>query len=209
MINAMTAPRRGKRRTQRERVAESSRRLVEAMIELIAEQGYERTTAADISRRAGYSRAMAHARYGSKEALLDQIMSNDYEQWIGFETVAEASGLEQILGRIDNVASLAASNPQFTRAMFILQFEALGTAAAFRDRVTDWLHRLGDAIESAVRLGQQDGSVRQGVEPAHVADDLKSIIIGIAYLWALEPESVDLAARLGHVHDQTLALLTP
>lgn len=195
------------RRTQRERVAESSRRLIEAMIELIAEKGYERTTAAEISRRAGYSRAMAHARYGSKEALLDEIMRNDYEQWIGTDTDVEASGLEQVLARIDNVESLASSNPQFTRAMFIMQFEALGSVTAFRERVTDWLHRLGDAVESAVRLGQQDGSVRRDIEPACFADDLKSMVIGIAYLWALEPESVDLVARLRHTRARIQALL--
>lgn len=205
----MTVIRGNNRRTQRERVAESSRRLIEAMIELIAEKGYERTTAAEISRRAGYSRAMAHARYGSKEALLDEIMSNDYEQWIETNTVAEASGLEQVLGRIDNVQSLASSNPQFTRAMFIMQFEALGSATAFRERVTDWLHRLGDAVESAVRLGQQDGSIRQDIEPGCFADDLKSMIIGIAYLWALEPESVDLVSRLHHTRTQVQALLEP
>jgi AcrR family transcriptional regulator len=179
------------------------------MIELIAEQGYERTTAVEISLRAGYSRAMAHDRYGSKEALLDEIMRNDYEQWIGDETIAEASGIEQVLGRIDNVASLAASNPKFTRAMFILQFEALGTAAVFRERITDWIHRLGDAVESAVRLGQQDGSVRLDVDPVSVAEDLKSVVIGIAYLWALEPESVDLAGRLSHIRSQTRDQLEP
>jgi AcrR family transcriptional regulator len=205
----MTARRVTERRSQRERVAESSRRLIEATIELIAEQGYERTTAADISRRAGYSRAMAHKRYGSKEALLGEIMSTDYEQWIGAEAIVDALGLEQVLARIDNLAELARTNPQFTRAMFVLQFEALGMGPAFRDKVTDWLHRLGDAVESAVLVGQKDGSVSGEVDPKTFADDLKSTLIGTAYLWALDPDGVDLDARLRRTRAQVRKHLLP
>jgi AcrR family transcriptional regulator len=204
----MTASRGRPRRSQPERVAESSRRLIEATIELIAEQGYERTTAADISRRAGYSRAMAHKRYGSKEALLGEIMRTDYERWIETEPIDDASGLDQILARIDNLGELAETNPQFTRAMFVLQFEALGMGPDFREQVTDWLHRLGDAVEAAVRVGQQDGSISKRVDPQTFVDDLKSMLIGTAYLWALSPDAVDLPARLRHARDQVRERLT-
>jgi AcrR family transcriptional regulator len=205
----MTKPRVGtQRRTQGERVAESSRRLIEAMIELVAEQGYERTTAADISRRAGYSRTMAHKRYGSKEALLDEIMG-DYERRIDAEAIDDASGLERILARIDNLGELATDNPRFTRAMFVLQFEALGMGPTLRERVTDWLQRLGDTVESAVRVGQNDGSVSRDIDPRRFADDLKSMLIGTAYLWALSPDTVDMTARLQHARKEVRARLLP
>jgi AcrR family transcriptional regulator len=208
IIDVVTKPRATQRRTQGERVAESSRRLIEATIELVAEQGYERTTAADISRRAGYSRAMAHKRYGSKEALLDEIMG-DYEQSIGAEAIDGASGLEQIIARIDNLGDVATVNPQFTRAMFVLQFEALGMSPTLRERVTDWLQRLGDTVESAVRAGHDDGSVSRDVDPKCFADDLKSMLIGTAYLWALSPDTVDLTARLQHARNQVRERLLP
>src|ERR1700758_3499185 len=62
-----------KRRTQTERVAESSERLLLAAAELTAEKGFERTTSAEIGERAGYSRAMVRGRYGSKEALIEAL----------------------------------------------------------------------------------------------------------------------------------------
>ena len=61
--------------TQPQRVEQSSRRLLQAAAELIVEKGWEATTAAEIGRRAGYSRAMVHARYGSKDAILEAIFS--------------------------------------------------------------------------------------------------------------------------------------
>ena len=62
---------RRKRQTQQERVAESSRRLLAAAIEVVAEKGYGPATAAEISERAGYSAPMVRTRYGSKQALLE------------------------------------------------------------------------------------------------------------------------------------------
>src|SRR5262249_57141898 len=53
--------------TQAERVAESAQRLMQAAIELIAEKGFQRTSASEIAERAGYSRTMVAARHGSKE----------------------------------------------------------------------------------------------------------------------------------------------
>ena len=58
------------RRTQQERVEESTQRLFRAAAELIAEGGYDAATAAEIGRRAGYSRSMVRARFGSKEQLV-------------------------------------------------------------------------------------------------------------------------------------------
>ena len=58
--------------------AASGRRLLEALIGLVAEKGYEATSAAEIGLRAGFSRAMVHARYGNKDALLDDLMRTEY-----------------------------------------------------------------------------------------------------------------------------------
>jgi AcrR family transcriptional regulator len=60
------------RRTRAEQNADSGRRLLKALVDLVAEQGYEATSAAEIGLRAGFSRAMVHARYGTKDALLDE-----------------------------------------------------------------------------------------------------------------------------------------
>ena len=68
------------RRTQQERSAESAQRLLDAAIELIAEKGFDRTTAAEIGERAGYSRSMVRARYGSKDALLESIFGDELDR---------------------------------------------------------------------------------------------------------------------------------
>ena len=81
------------RRTQRERVGESSRRLAEAAIALIAEKGYAATTAQEIGLRAGYSRDMVRVRFGTKEALLDTILTAQYESRLDQPDDPSESGL--------------------------------------------------------------------------------------------------------------------
>ena len=73
----MPSPSRGL--TQPERVELSTRKLVAAAAELIVEKGWEATTAAEIGRRAGYSRAMVHARFGAKDVLLIALL-DEYAQ---------------------------------------------------------------------------------------------------------------------------------
>ncbi|MEB3049825.1 helix-turn-helix domain-containing protein [Mycolicibacter sp. MYC123] len=59
----------------------------------MAEKGWEATTAAEIGRRAGYSRAMVHARYGSKDAILDAFFEHDYVRRLSPDVDPDSTGL--------------------------------------------------------------------------------------------------------------------
>ena len=67
------------RRTQHERTAESTQRLTDAAIALIAEKGFNNTTLAEIGERAGYSRSMVQFRFGTKEGFLESLLREEYE----------------------------------------------------------------------------------------------------------------------------------
>jgi AcrR family transcriptional regulator len=73
----------------------SGRRLLEALVDLVAQQGHEATTGAGIGVRAGFSGALIHARYGTKDALLDELMRTEYEQRIVPGLGESVSGLRQ------------------------------------------------------------------------------------------------------------------
>ena len=93
--------------TQAERSAESTQRLLASAITLIAERGFQRTTAAEIGERAGYSRAMVRARYGTKEALLESLLHREFEPMFLRAQVNPDNGLETVLGRLDHLARQA------------------------------------------------------------------------------------------------------
>jgi AcrR family transcriptional regulator len=86
------------------------RRLLKALVDLVAQQGYEATTAAEIGVRAGFSGGLIHARYGTKDALLDELMRTKYEQRIVPGLGESVSGLDRLLGYVDRLGQLASED---------------------------------------------------------------------------------------------------
>ena len=176
------------RRTQRERVGESSRRLAEAAIALIAEQGYTATTAQEIGLRAGYSRDMVRVRFGTKEALLDTILTSQYESRLDAADDPSDSGLERVLSRIARMRRFAVEDGQLLRAMLVLNFEAAQADDPLRTRIRRWLDHVLGGMADAVRTGMADASIAAELDADVQAREILSTAIGYAYFWIVEPD---------------------
>jgi AcrR family transcriptional regulator len=188
--------------SQPERVEISGRRLVEAAAALIVEKGWEATTAAEIGRRAGYSRAMVHARYGSKDAILDAFFLHEYVRELSPDPDPAATGLQEAIGHFDRVRHLFAEDREFLRAMFVATFEAVKTTSPLRPRVQAWLNRGIAKVEAGLRRGRKDGSVRPDIDIARATGDLSAAIFGAAYLWTVGGQDYDLDRELAYVRDR-------
>src|SRR5262245_53184725 len=139
--------------SQAERSAESSQRLLASAIELIAEKGFERTTAAEIGERAGYSRAMVRARYGTKEALLESLLHSEFEPMFFGTPVTGESGLEMLLGQLDRLAAQAAEKPELLKAFFTLCFETVGPVQNLSAWLRGWLGKYHEVTAAALAEG--------------------------------------------------------
>jgi AcrR family transcriptional regulator len=184
------------RRTQQQRRAESSRRLLEAAIALFAERGYDATSAGAIAERAGYSRSLVNVRYGSKEGLLETILATELEDRLLAGVEPQADGLTRMLAPLDGVLTLLGEDPQLLRAFFVVLFEAVGPVPVLRSHVRGWLTRLEHATLSALQDGQRDGSVRTDLDSTAVIEELAHLSIGLVYRWVLEGDGFDLAEAL-------------
>jgi AcrR family transcriptional regulator len=178
---------RPRRRTQRERTAESTRRLLDAAIELIAEKGFERTTAMEIGERAGYSRSMVRSRYGSKEALLESVLRNDYEPLMSAPEVHGQNGLDRAVAVVSRAFVAAEDQPALLRAFFTVCFETVGPVGHLKPWLTEWLNRIESEVAAALRKGEKDGSVSTHVDPDVEARRVIAFGLGIGFRWVLEP----------------------
>lgn len=185
-------------RTNPERVAESSLRLVRAAVELIAEQGIERTTAAQIGERAGYSRNMVRDRYGSKEALLETLLDQEFGQRLlpAFRRERTGAGLERVLGQLDDLLAAVEEEPEIMRAMIVLSFEAPGPVDTIRPFFTDLISGYEREMAGHLKLGERDGSVRAGLDPEREAETFVSYGIGLCFRWALWRGEFDFPAEI-------------
>lgn len=188
------------RRTQAERRAESSRRLLAAAVELIGEQGWDRTTAAEIGERAGYSRAMVRDRYGSKEELL-VALQREFEQRLIADPDPSQNGLEQLLEGIARVRRMLDGEAAYLRALLTIAFEAAGPLEVMRPVMQQWVATLEAAVAAWLQAGQVDGSVRAEVVPAAEAEATTMQAIGGAYRWVLAGDDFDFDAFIGRLMD--------
>ncbi|WP_123024015.1 TetR/AcrR family transcriptional regulator [Mycolicibacterium stellerae] len=192
-------PARARGLTQPQRVEISNRRLIEAAAALIAEKGWEATTAAEIGRRAGYSRAMVHARYGSKDAILDAFFLDDQIKRLSPEPDPTAFGLAEAMGHFDRVQELYNEDRDFLRALFVATFEAVKTTSALRGRVQALLEHGIDRVAAGLRRGVDDRSVRSDIDIARATNDISSAIFGAAYLWTVLGDDYDLGRELSYI----------
>lgn len=190
------------RRTQAERLELSGRRLLAAAAALIAEKGWEATSAAEIGRRAGYSRAMVHARYGSKDALLDTLFHSEYEERLNPPADAAADGLQRVLAPFDRLDELYAEDPDFLESMFVLSFEAVKRSSAMRERMSAWMEQIARATEQALRTGVKDGSIRSDVDVDAAVADIVAAGVGAAYGWIVLPARFNLPVELNRIRER-------
>src|SRR5512145_1029051 len=69
------------RRTQAERTAETRRRILDAVVESIAEVGFQRTTATEIARRAGVTWGAVQHHFGAKGGILEAVLEDTFERF--------------------------------------------------------------------------------------------------------------------------------
>lgn len=193
----MPSPARGL--TQPQRLEISGRKLLEAAVELIGEKGWEATTAAEIGRRAGYSRAMVHARYGSKDAILDTLFSTEYEKKLSPDADPDSTGLQQALAHVDRITDLYAEDPDLLRAIFVLTFEAAKAKSQSHPYIRMWLKRAADTVGGGLRDGIADGSVRSDIDIDRAINDFGASVLGTAYQWIMQAYPIDMAEEMAYI----------
>jgi AcrR family transcriptional regulator len=196
------------RHTQQERVEESTRRLLQAAAELIAEGGYDAASAAEIGRRAGYSRSMVRARFGSKEQLTDAVIRSAFEGPLTVRLPESATGMERVLARIDAMGRLVDESPALMRMLFAVEFQAAGKGSSMADRAAGWVGQLRNDTLEALREGQRDGSINGELDAEAAAHAITVEGVGSAFLWTVDPAE-DFRRRIDQWRARTVKTLRP
>jgi AcrR family transcriptional regulator len=192
------------RLTQAERRDVSERLLVEATLSVVARRGVGAATFDAIGQTAGYSRGLATQRFGSKQGLIDAVITYLHarrDAVMDAAHVADMEPLEAVLYYADSHLRLLDQDVS-GRAYFMLMAGAVADAsslqaafAASHDRVRLWL-------AERVRAGQAAGRIRAGLDPDGVALMVGSLLLGVSIQWLADPTT-----PLGLIRRTSLALL--
>jgi AcrR family transcriptional regulator len=94
------SPARG-RRSHAERTAETRARIIAAVVECIAELGFARTTAAEITRRAGVTWGAVQHHFGGKDGILLAVLEESFGRF-----AARLADIESVATSIDERVAL-------------------------------------------------------------------------------------------------------
>ena len=148
------------RRSQAERTAETRARIIDAVVESIAEVGYPRTTAAEIANRAGVTWGAVQHHFGGKDGILDAVLEHSFDRFAALVDPAEvAQGpLADRVSRFVERAWEHFSSPTYHSTLQILLHHA-GEAG---DRPTPWQHTMRDSFEEVWRACFGEAPRRKG-----------------------------------------------
>ncbi|HTO55006.1 MAG TPA: TetR/AcrR family transcriptional regulator [Myxococcota bacterium] len=186
-----------RRPTQAERSAESERRLLEAATQLVAEQGFSRTTLAQIGEKAGYSRGLVNERFGSK-ARLAAALASEFQSHFTLDQLQPAlaghSGLEALILTIESYLDFIVNGELLGRAYYELLGESIALVPEIHPTFVQADKTLREGIARTVR-----SAVRAGEIPAEVAVEPFAVMIvglvrGVVLQWLLAPSGFELGA---------------
>ncbi len=180
-------------RTQAQRTAISDKAMLDAAIDLILEHGTDKTTLAAIGEKAGYSRGLATYRFGSKAGLFDEVCKSISRGWLDYLRVGvgDKIGIDAMCAALDAFFRFVSDSPREARVLQILYCGAASPKSEYRQTSASIHQRQQDDVADWVRAGQAEGSIRASADPKSIAAQYIAYISGMAYLWLINPQSID------------------
>jgi len=181
------------RRTQAERTAETRRRILDAVVESIAEVGFQRTTATEIAKRAGVTWGAVQHHFGAKGGILEAVLEDTFER---FEErlgdVSPGLPLDRRVALFVERAWEHFASPHFRSTFEILLHHGKGDDAEVPPHWQETMFRAFDRVFE--RLFSNAGLARR--ERAALHQYAVAQLIGLAALGMLDeprPRSAQLA----------------
>jgi AcrR family transcriptional regulator len=187
-----------RRRTQAERTGLSDSLMHQAAMKLIASGGTHNLKLKDVSKMAGYSRSLASARYGTKEALFADLISTASQRWLSglADSVGTSTGLAALYAWVENMALMFERNATELRGLYLLCYETVGSSELARNQVaeTHIIHR--SRLEKWIADGISDGSIKADAAPKEIAFHYVALFYGLVYQWLVEPKQINIVSAI-------------
>src|SRR5450631_16838 len=177
------------KRSQAERRDASERQLIESTMEVVATRGVDAATFDAIGLAAGYSRGLASQRFGSKRGLIDAVIGYLHRRR---ETILEVEHVDE-MPAIDAIAHFSdrflreLSGDYGGRAYLMLLAASVADASSVREAFAASNDRVRAWLESAIRRGQADKTIRSDLDRRAPALMIGSVVLCISMQWLVDP----------------------
>jgi len=189
-----TATQERPRRTQAERRAAARDRLLQAAAELIAECGLAAVTLAQVGERAGYSRGIANHHFGTKAALIEELISQVEQEFVAATAPVRSldASVDALVATSSIFIGLLEDLPAINRAFLVLWASSVADDE-LRPRMAASDAAFRDAVTAIVERGKARGEVDPNLDAATFAVMLLGQLRGLALQHLIAGDQIDLA----------------
>ncbi|HSM38104.1 MAG TPA: TetR/AcrR family transcriptional regulator [Candidatus Limnocylindrales bacterium] len=164
------------------------RRLVEAAIEMVATDGWERVTTRQIAARANVNQALINYHFGSKEELLKAAL----EVALREEFAAPVRAMLEAPSFVEGAVALLHQLAQMDEAGPLVRYSMEALAQAPRDEevrrvMAELLAELRDFLATGIVDAQRRGEVSPSVDPRGAAAILGAVFDGLGLHLLIDP----------------------
>jgi AcrR family transcriptional regulator len=177
------------RRTQAERREDSERGLVKAAISVTAERGVSAATFEAVGERGGYSRSLVTRRFGSKQGLIDAVISylHDRRAALAAELgIDQMPGLDALLADTDLYLRSLSEKGEL-KAYFMWLSAAVADVSSLRKAFAAEHERVRMRLRGYVQKGQADGCIRSDLDADAAALMVGSLQLGLSMQLLVDP----------------------
>jgi AcrR family transcriptional regulator len=196
-------------------MAQASHReqLLQGAIECLRTKGYARTTARDIATASNANLASIGYHFGSKQALLNQAITQTCEEWTA-QLGQAAAGADDSSPLGQMAASWVAMLGAFEQLRPVLTgfVEAVGQSAwseELRHDMAAHYGRVREAVAEMVKTSLGEAAEDAGADPKVVASFLIAVCDGLMLQWLLDPAQTPTGEQLISSLGAALALALP
>lgn len=202
---ATTVKAKGPARTQVQRREESTQRLVDAALKVLATKGWVGMTLAEVGESAGVSRGLASHHFGNKAGLLREITLQINRS---FDAAMQASpparpGLEAVLNYVSVYLSRKDKKWTTTRTLLLLMAEALVDGSENAAVLATYMQRMYQYLEDNIRMGIEAGEIHAGISPKLGAESVIGMMRGVMLQRLMQGGRVDAS----DMHEHALFML--
>ncbi len=164
--------------------------ILDRAIEVFADKGAEGTSLRAIAEKIGVSHAALLHYFGSREELLVEVLRE------GERRHSDPRGHGEVVGAMVRAAERNVTIPGFVSLYTSLLAGSLEPDREYsREFFSERFARIRERLAELIRIGQEAGTMRRGIEPEAMAALVIAASDGLQTQWLLDPD-VDIAQSL-------------
>ena len=184
------------------KTANRRRSILEAATKVFAERGYQASSLREVATAAGISLSNLVHHFGSKEEILLAVLRQRDDDGTRASMSKTADDLyRQILDQ----AKTNETRSVLTALFAVLSAESTTLGHPARDYFFARYRRVREDYVQVFSKLQEQGRLREGVDPQKAAASVVALWDGLQLQWLLDPEQVSVAE---HLHDFLDLLIT-